>query len=659
MVGLESEHERRNADDDRGDERHLDGHEGVRRDEDADERQHGGEDRLDEEERGASLQVVDGAAALGHDLGHVGEVVVGEHDLGNVARGCRARGHGDGAVGLAQREDVVHAVARHGNGAAPAMQRVHELALLLRGHAAEDAGLVHRGVELLGGIEGRGVHVAVGVRDARELGDGAHRTGVVARNDAQLNALLDEVAHGLGSGVAELVADTDAGEQAHLADQLLARPEAPALADHEAALDVVEGLAERLRRLQRAVAEDELAGAHHKRASVPGHAAGVLARGAEGHDPREARLRRDAEQCRMGRERLRGLVRIGPVGRRDGGEGPDGVLLADARRGSDVRDLHLAGGDGARLIEAEGVHAGEGLDAVGLLDENTLGSEAGGRDGEDRGSEQHEALRNHAEDGRRRGEHRLAHRRPLHEHRAREEGEAQGHEQGRAESDNGAKGREDLGLDLFDILGLGVYLRRIAVATHLGHARHEAAALHEAAGVEGAAGTLRNGDGLAREKGLVAVHVTLDDLAVRRDLVAVGEAHEVVDDELGGRDGGVGAVAQHADLLLGEDRELVDDALGTDLLEDADDEVRSDDGEEQQVAVLPRERYDDGHGEVHAVEEREGVRGEDLGHRLGLNVRVAVHPAVRHAFGDLRRGESAQLMSFFGHCFPCLHKGRP
>ena len=47
-----------------------------------------------------------------------------------------------------------------------------------------------------------------------------------------------------------------------------------------------------------------------------------------------------------------------------------------------ARDLHLTGGDGARLVEAERVHAGEGLDAVGLLDQYLAVGKARGGDGE-------------------------------------------------------------------------------------------------------------------------------------------------------------------------------------------------------------------------------------------------------------------------------------
>ena len=52
---------------------------------------------------------------------------------------------GHGAVGLLEREHVVHAVARHGHRVPAPLEGLHELALLLRGHAAEHVVAVDRG----------------------------------------------------------------------------------------------------------------------------------------------------------------------------------------------------------------------------------------------------------------------------------------------------------------------------------------------------------------------------------------------------------------------------------------------------------------------------------------------------------------------------------
>ena len=79
----------------------------------------------------------------------------------------------------------------------------------------------------------------------------------------------------------------------------------------------------------------------------------------------------------------------------------------------------------------------------------------------------------------------------------------------------------------------------------------------------------------------------LHDDAVGGDLVAVRKPHEVVGDELGGAQRPLARGADDGDLLLREDGEPVHHALGADLLDDADDEVRPHDAHEEEVAVLP------------------------------------------------------------------------
>ena len=172
------------------------------------------------------------------------------------------------------------------------VQGAHEVALLLRRDAPEHARLVDGGVELLGRVERRGVHVALGMRDAGAHGDGRDRAGVVPGDDPELDPLVEEEPHGLGSGGADLVADGDAPHQAHLADKRVLVVESVGLAHHEHALRSVEGPRDPVRLLHAVAAEHEGGGAHHERAAILGHAAGVLARRVEGDGARRARRAR-------------------------------------------------------------------------------------------------------------------------------------------------------------------------------------------------------------------------------------------------------------------------------------------------------------------------------------------------------------------------------
>ena len=301
--------------------RHLDGDEGVGRHEDADERQDGGKDGLDQEEGGGALQVVDGATPLGHHLRHVREVVVGQDDLGDVPCGGRARGHGDRAVRLPEGEDVVDAVARHGHCAAPAVERLHEVALLLGGHAPEDAVAVNGVLDGRLVLKRRRVHVGTGAGHARPLGDGRDRAGVVSGDDAQLDALLAEVLHGCGGRRPDLVADGHAAQKLGLAlDGALPREAGDAAADHDA-LHLVEDAAG-VGHGRPLGTEDEGGGADGVALPLRRDAAGVLPGRAEGDRARVALRGHGAPGLGGPEKGAGGVVGVLRVGTGHAGKGP-------------------------------------------------------------------------------------------------------------------------------------------------------------------------------------------------------------------------------------------------------------------------------------------------------------------------------------------------
>ena len=78
------------------------------------------------------------------------------------------------------------------------------------------------------------------------------------------------------------------------------------------------------------------------------------------------------------------------------------------------------------------------------------------------------------------------------------------------------------------------------------------------------------------------------------------------------RNGRIGAVTDHRDLLLRDEGQLVDHALRADLLEHADDEIGAHDGEKQHVSILAGKENESRHDDIDGVEERKGMSGEDL-----------------------------------------------
>jgi hypothetical protein len=100
--------------------------------------------RQEEPQRLADVRV-DRAALLdgAHDRR---EVVVHQHDVGDVARDVRAAGtHRDPDVGRAQRRGVVDPVAGHRDHVAARLQRAHDLVLVRRRHPREDVDLGDQG----------------------------------------------------------------------------------------------------------------------------------------------------------------------------------------------------------------------------------------------------------------------------------------------------------------------------------------------------------------------------------------------------------------------------------------------------------------------------------------------------------------------------------
>ena len=96
------------------------------------------------------VHAVDDPLALAEGVGERGERVLHEDEVADAAGGLAAALHGHGDVGLLERDDVVDAVADHRDVAPAVAQGLHEVLLLLGRDAAEDAGLVGLGGEVLG-----------------------------------------------------------------------------------------------------------------------------------------------------------------------------------------------------------------------------------------------------------------------------------------------------------------------------------------------------------------------------------------------------------------------------------------------------------------------------------------------------------------------------
>ena len=190
-----------------------------------------------------------------------------------------------------------------------ALERLNELALLLRRHAAKDVVAVHRRIELGRRIERRGVNVGVGTWNAHHASNRRHRTRVVAADHVEGHALLVKVANGLGSRGADLVAD---GHKAHglgLAHHIAVGRKTVHARHHEHAAGVGKLGDTVLDKRKHTVRKHELRRAHHIGALRKRGAAPLFGRRERNNRQRLGHLNRTIGV--IVEQRLTGLVGIG------------------------------------------------------------------------------------------------------------------------------------------------------------------------------------------------------------------------------------------------------------------------------------------------------------------------------------------------------------
>ena len=144
------------------------------------------------------------------------------------------------------------------------------------------------------------------------------------------------------------------------------------------------------------------------------------------------------------------------------------------------------------------------------------------------------------------------------------------------------------------------------------------------------AGGLVDRVGLAGEQRLVDLETgrgTHD--PVDGDLVARLELEQIVEHDALDRDLGLSSVANHAGMWCVRDGELVERALGADLLDDPDQRVRDEDHAERRVLDLADHQDDGQHHAEDRVEPREDVGPDDLAVGSARALARVVHEPAR------------------------------
>ena len=349
----------------------------------------------------------------------------------------------------------------------------------------------------------------------------------------------------------------------------------------------------------------------------------------EGPARRPVVLVADGQQAGVG-------VVVGGGERGQGAGGGAGQVVVEVL---DVAEHQLALGEGAGLVEADHVDAGQALDGGQLLGEDLLAGQPGGAHREGDAGEQHQALGHHGHQPGHRGLHRVDEAEVGADLRG-DQQDGGGYQQPAHPLDDAVDAVTQLGAHQREAPGVRAEPEGVRVGADLGGPHAAAARGHEAARHHVVAGHLVDRVGLPGEQGLVDLEAhRVEHLPVDADLVAGAQHHQVVGHQLLDPDLLLGAVAHHAGPGSVEHRQPVEGALGPDLLDDADGGVEDQHDAEQRILELAYRQDDHQQGAQQEVERGEDVGLDDLADGATGGVGDVVGATVGPALVDLGPGE--------------------
>ena len=272
---------------------------------------------------------------------------------------------------------------------------------------------------------------------------------------------------------------------------------------------------------------------------------------------------------------------------------------------------HFASGEGTGLVESKGVDAGEGFDGIEILDEDFAATKADGGEGEDTTSEENKPLRYHVDksgdsagDGIG-GAGFGVEARPEKQSADWDEGVANVFDDVVHEFKKFAVGsldRGSLGLELGDkIIGANIFDSGSSSAGNYERARDELVA-----------GVFFNIVLLAGDKGFVNLYGSVLYYTVIQDLIAEGENEDVVFFNLVWFDLVSATAAFDNGVFCGENAKFVDDFLGAEVVNNADEGVCDGNENKEHVFVTTDRDDHERQNQVHEVEKGESMAGDDF-----------------------------------------------
>ena len=233
------------------------------------------------------------------------------------------------------------------------------------------------------------------------------------------------------------------------------------------------------------------------------------------------------------------------------------------------------------------------------------------------GDEEHQPLGEHPQQTGGGGGHRVEEGRAPPEVRLHKEQRPQGRDEKGGEPGHLPHGGHQLRVIRRGGFGLLGEAGGVVVRSHPHHPGHAGPGDHRAAREQLVTRPLPHRGGLPGEQRLVGLHPALQHQGVRRDLRPPLQDDHVPQNQLLHRQRPGLAVPQGAGLGDGEDGDPLHQALGVELLGDADEGVQGDDEDEQQVGPGPHRRQGQGDEDVEQIEQGAYMLPDDLAGGLG------------------------------------------
>ena len=238
------------------------------------------------------------------------------------------------------------------------------------------------------------------MRDSRALSNSRDRTRVVARNNAQVNALLKEVRNGLWGGLSNLVPEHHITQELRCSLQSVVLVKAVNAAGNQYAFNGCKGI-RACNNVCCLRTKHKLSCTDNKRLSVLSHATRVLSLGRKRHNTRRTLALNPLLGCKRKNccSRVVGIIFICADNIYSRLQSTRSLSNWLKRSIQNTSNFHVSRGDSTRFVQTKSIYACQRFNTVLLLDQNILLAKPNGCNSKHRAGEKNESLRNHANNG--------------------------------------------------------------------------------------------------------------------------------------------------------------------------------------------------------------------------------------------------------------------